>query len=260
MPGLWSRDMLGWIIVAALVPPAAVTVIEQGAEGVVRLVAVLTTALAWHALFRQLRGIPWSPTPAVLAVTMAVLAPAGLSPMALALGASFGLVLAELVFGGWGRNVVGAPATALAMLYLSHPAGVAPAAETTMVLASGASALVLLATGLLSLRVLIGAIAGAAGVMALIGAPLDSALFAGAAALGLVLMLCDPVTAPTTGAARLAYGLLGGALLALLAGPEGLSDAARATAFAILLAQVFSSVLETGGLALKRRARERRHV
>lgn len=260
MSGLWSRDMLGWIIVSALIPPAAVAVMEQGPEGVVRLLAVLATGLAWHALFRRLRGVPWSPSPAVLAVTMAVLAPAGLSPLALALSASFGLVLAELVFGGWGRNVVGAPATALAMLYLSHPAGGAPPAETTMVLASGASALLLLLTGLLPLRVLIGALAGTAGVMALLGAPADSALIAGAAALGIVLMLCDPVTAPTTGLARLAYGLLGGALLALLAGPAGLADAARATAFAILLAQVFSSVLETGGLALKRRARERRHV
>lgn len=260
MAGLWTRDTIGWIVLAALLPPAAVVVAEQGAQGVVRMVAVLATGLAWHALFRRLRGTPWSPTPAVLAVTMAVLAPAGLSPVALALGASFGIVLAELIFGGWGRNVVGAPATALAMLYLSHPAGVAPPADTTMLLAACASALILLSTGLLPIRVLIGAVLGAAGVMALIGAPPGSALVAGAAALGLVVMLCDPVTAPTTGAARVLYGLLGGALIALLAGPEGLADAARATAFAILLSQVFSSVLETGGLALKRRARERRHV
>jgi Na+-transporting NADH:ubiquinone oxidoreductase subunit B len=260
MAGLWSRDTIGWLLISALVPPAAALVAAQGVEGVIRIGAVLGAGLAWHLLFRRLNGVPWSPTPAVMAVAMAALAPAGLSPVALALGASFGILLAELIFGGWGRNVMGAPATALAMLYLSHPGGVAPEPDMGLLLASGVSALILLAAGILPLRVLVGAGAGLAGVMALTGAPSDSALSAGGVALGLVFLLCDPVTAPTTKGARLLYGLLGGALLALLAGPEGLAGAARATAFAILLAQVFSSVLETGGLALKRRARERRHV
>ena len=119
----------------------------------------------------------------------------------------------------WGRNVIGAPATALAMLYLSHPGGTAPGADMGLLIATGASALVLLAAGILPLRVLVGAGAGLAGVMALTGAPSDSALSAGGVALGLVFLLCDPVTAPTTKGARLVYGLVGGALLALLAGP-----------------------------------------
>lgn len=258
--GLWSRDMIGWVLVAACLPPAAVVVVEQGAEGVVRMGAVLAVSAAWEALFRALRGIALSPTPVLLAVLLAALAPVGLSPVQLALGASFGLVLGELVFGGWGRNVVGAAPVALALLYLSHPAGIGPGSELTMILASGASGLLLLATGVLSLAIVAGAGLGLWAVMLLLGAPLDSSLSGGAVALGLVLLLADPVTAPTTGPARSVYGLLGGALIALLAGAAGLSGAERATIFAVLLAQVFSPALDYAGLALWRMARDRRHV
>jgi len=258
--GLWSRDMIGWAITAALLPPAAVVVVEQGAAGVVRMAAVLLVATLWQLLFRRLRGVPWSPSGVVLAVSMAVLAPEGLSPGQLALGASFGIVLADLIFGGWGRNVVGAAPAALAMLFLTWPGGITPGSETSMALAAVASALLLAGLGLLPLLVLLGAVAGAFGTMMLIGAPLDGAVLAGGVTFGLVVLLADPVTAPTTNTARLAYGLLGGALIALLAGTEGLAGAERATVFAVLLAQVFAPTFDYAALAMKRLARERRHA
>jgi len=258
--GLWSWDMIGWAMVVALLPPAAVVVVDQGIEGVLRMGSVLAVASLWQFLFRRLRGVPWSPTGAVLAIAMAVLAPIGLSPVQLALGASFGIVLADLIFGGWGRNVVGAAPVALAMVFLTWPGGVGPGSETTMLLASGLSAVLLLALGILPLPALIGGIAGILGVMALIGAPLDTVLLAGGAGAGLVLLLADPVTAPTIPAARLAYGVLGGGLIALLAGGEGLANAERATVFAVLLAQVFAPTIDYVVLATKRLARGRRHA
>lgn len=258
--GQWSRDMIGWAITAALMPPAAIVVVDQGVEGVLRMGAVLLVASLWQLLFRMLRGVPWSPSGVVLAVAVAVLAPVGLSPVQLALGASFGIVLADLVFGGWGRNVVGAAPVALAMLFLTWPGGVGPGAETTMALAALASALVLAGFGILPVPVIVGAVAGALGTMALIGAPLDSALLAGGVTFGLVMLLADPVASPTTGPARLAYGLLGGALIALLAGAAGLAGAERATVFAVLLAQVFAPTFDYAALAMKRMARERRHA
>lgn len=257
--GLWSRDMIGWAMVAALLPPAAVVLVEQGVEGVLRIGAVLAVASLWQLLFRRQRGVPWSPTGVVLAVSMAVLAPSGLSPLQLALGASFGIVLADLIFGGWGRNVVGAAPVALAMVFLTWPGGAGPGSETTMLLASGISALLLLSLGILPLPALFGSIVGMLGTMALIGAPLETALLAGGAGFGL-LLLADPVTAPTTSPARLVYGLLGGALIALLAGAEGLAGAERATVFAVLLAQVFAPTIDYAALAMKRHARGRRHA
>lgn len=257
--GLWSRDMIGWAMIAALIPPAAIVVVEQGVEGVLRMGAVLAVASLWQLLFRRLRGVPWSPSGVVLAVSMAVLAPVGLSPVQLALGASFGIVLADLIFGGWGRNVVGAAPVALAMVLLTWPGGAGPGAETTMLLAVAASGLLLLVFGILPVPVVIGGVAGALGVMALIGAPLDTVLLAGGAGFGL-LLLADPVTAPTTTPARLAYGLLGGALMALLTGAVGLAGVERATVFAVLLAQVFAPTFDYAALAMKRHARGRRHA
>lgn len=258
--GIWSRDTIGWIIVAALLPPAAVLVVEQGAAGVVRMGSVLLVASLWQLLFRRIHGVPWSPSGAVLAVSIAVLAPVGLSPVQLAIGASFGIVLADLIFGGWGRNIVGAAPAALAMIFLTWPGGAGPGAETSMLLASGISALLLLAVGILPFAVVIGAVAGAAAVMGLTGAAWDTALLAGGVGFGLIMLLADPVSAPTTRSARVVYGLLGGGLIALLAGPDGLAAAERATVFAILLAQVFAPTIDYAALSLKRHARERRHA
>lgn len=258
--GLWSRDMIGWAMVAALIPPAAVVIVDQGVEGVLRMGSVLAVASLWQWLFRRWQGVAWSPSGAVLAVSVAALAPTGLSPLQLAIGASFGIVLADLIFGGWGRNVVGAAPVALAMMFLTWPGGAAPGAETTMLLAAGVSALLLLVLGVLPFPVLIGGVVGGAGVMALTGAPWDSALLAGGVGFGLVILLADPVCAPTNNAARLVYGLLGGALIALLAGAEGLAGAERATVFAILLAHVFAPTIDYAALAAKRMARERRHA
>ena len=149
---------------------------------------------------------------------------------------------------------------ALAMIFLTWPGGAGPGSETTMLLAAGASALLLLAFGILPLPVLIGGVAGAVGVMALTGAPLDSVLLAGGAGFGLVMLLADPVCAPTTKAARMVYGLLGGGLIALLTGAEGLAGAERATVFAVLLAQVFAPTFDYAVLVTKRHARGRRHA
>lgn len=260
MGGLWRGDFIGWLIVAALLPPAAVIAVEQGPEGILRMAVVLVVGLAWQALFRANRGVPWSPSAAVMAVAVALLGPLGLSPVQLAIGASFGIVLAELVFGGWGRNFVCASCAALAMLFLTHPAAMPPLAETSMVLASAASALVLLGAGILSLSVVSSALLAALAVTVLIGAPVALALSAGAVAFGIVFLLADPVAAPTTIAARVVYGAVGGGLIALLAGPSGLAGAERAVVFAVLLAQVFSPAFDYGGIALKRLARRRRHV
>lgn len=258
--GLWSREVIGWLVVFALLPVAAVVVAEQSGPGLGRMAAAFVAAAFWQGFFRVWHRVPLSPTPAVLAVGFAVLAPAGLSPVQIGIGASFGIVLAELVFGGWGRNVIAAPVVGLALLYLSWPGGAPPPAEATMVLAAGASGLILILAGILPALVPVAAVAGGALTGLALDLPLEPMLLAGGAGFGLVFLLADPAVAPTTRLGRLLYGLLGGALAVLIAGTGGLAGAGHAVVFAILLAQIFGPALDHAGLALIRYQRERRHV
>ena len=123
----------------------------------------------------------------------------------------------------------------------------------TSTLACLIGAAILLAAGAASWRIMVGAFAGSALMVAALGwigstsNPLFDLSFAahvvlGGLAFGAVFMATDPVSAPVTEAARWAYGLLIGALIVLLrvvnpAYPEG-------TMLAILLLNLFAPLLD----------------
>ena len=250
MLGLWSRDTIAWIIVAALLPLAAIALAEGDA---MRMAVVLAVAAIWQAAFRWTHGVPLSPTPVVMAVTVAILAP-DLAPWQLALGTSFGIEVGELLFGGWGRNVIAAPVVVLAFLSLSFPAA-APADPGPVVAhAALATAAILWVAGILALPV----IAAAMVPILLFGTSLPDLMASGPLVVGLVLLLADPVTTPTSLAGRIAYGGLAGTLTALLAETQGIA-AVGPIVFATLLAQIFAPLIDYFAIAA-RLARRKRHA
>jgi Na+-transporting NADH:ubiquinone oxidoreductase subunit B len=244
MRGIWTHATIGWIVAAALLPPTAVLLLTGGAARAATLAAALIAALAWQGLFRQAAGVPFSPSGAVTAVAIAALGPEGLAPWQAALGASFGIVLADLVFGGWGRNVVAAPAAALAFLFLSFPALAPPAPAAAMALAAAASGAILLVLGVISGRVVLAALAGAAAVPVVAGTPAVALAGAGALAFGVVFLVADPVAAAAMPAGRWLYGGLAGLLAGLFAALGPGPEAPQPIVFAALLAQVFAPLLD----------------
>lgn len=240
--GLWTQDMIGWILAAALLPPAGVLIAEGGAAALVSLALALLVAVAWQALFRQMQGVPFSPSGAVTAVLVVALGSPDAALWQIALAVSFGMILSDLVFGGWGRNVVPAPIAALAFLSLSFPS-LAPAAPGwTMLAAAACSGAVLVATGIAGLRTLAAfALAGLA-VSAAIGV---TPALGGAVLLGLVFLVADPVGSAATPLGRWLHGALAGLLWALLAAG---TDAPHAIVFAALLAAIFAPLLDHAAL------------
>ena len=87
MRGLWSRELIGWVLALALLPIAAVVVIEQSVPGAGRMLAALVAVAFWQGVFRVWHGVPLSPSGVVIAVAIGVLAPMGLTPLQIALGA-----------------------------------------------------------------------------------------------------------------------------------------------------------------------------
>jgi Na+-transporting NADH:ubiquinone oxidoreductase subunit B len=257
--GLWSRDMVGWIIVAALLPPLAVLLLAQGEPAAWRVAVALAVIAGWQLVFRWAGGVPMSPTAALTAVAVAILAPGEIAVWQLALAVSFGSVLGELVFGGWGRNVLSPAVVTLAFIFVSFPGVRQQPAGAAMALACVPAAGLLLAMGVLSWRVLAGALAGLAATAGALGADLGETAAAGGIAFGIVFLVGDPVSSPSTAAGRWLHGLLAGALIGQLGHRYGAVGAPQATVFAALLASIFAPLLDQAVIAARAWRRRLRH-
>lgn len=246
-----GRNMVAWLIVIALVPAAGAMVIEQGSPALMRFAVALVTALIWQGVFFFVRGQIPSPIAGLTALSVALLAPGTLELWQVVLAVSFGTVIGEHVFGGWGRNVVGAGVLSLAFLYFGFP-------EATQVGTGwlvGAAALLgaagLIAVGIVSARTLVSAFGALVlGSMALGHDPVQP-LLAGSLVFGLVFLVADPVCSGATGAGRWVHGALAGGLTALFGWTDTGIDAPQAVVFAALLAALFAPLIDAAVLAFR---------
>ena len=67
-----------------------------------------------EVVFRVALGVPFAPAGAVIAVAAGALAPQDAPLWQIMIAVSFGTVIGELVFGGWGRNMLSAGVVTLA--------------------------------------------------------------------------------------------------------------------------------------------------
>ncbi len=252
--GVWTHTAIGLTLAISLLPVLVALVVDQGAGIVPLLASSALVIAAWQALFRIGLGVPFAPAGAITAIAVGVLAPQDAPLWQILLAVSFGTVIGELIFGGWGRSFLSAAIVSLAFLSLSVPAAQYTPPGVIVAYAMLPGAATLIATGILSLPVLIASIAG----FALVGNGLTfDALPAAPLAFALIYLIADPVAAAATPLGRWIYGALAGALAALLmAGP---AHAAQAVVFATLLAQIFAPLIDQGALALHRHRRKARH-
>ncbi len=256
--GLWTSDTVGWLLVAAGAPAAVALFLDQGVPGLARLGMCLALVFAWQVVFRFNLGVPLAPASAVAALAVALIAPPGAPLWQVAVAISFGVVIGELVFGGWGRHFLSAGTVALAFLSLSVPNAVWVPAGDTLFWAVLPGAALLLVAGILPLALVVAYAAALAAVAAALG--LDEPIRGGAGTLAFaaVFLAADPVAAGATAAGRWIQGAVAGALTALLATGTSLPQAA---VFAILLAALFAPLVDQGVIALhfkRRRARRGR--
>ncbi|MBX3531912.1 MAG: RnfABCDGE type electron transport complex subunit D [Rhizobiaceae bacterium] len=231
--GIWDRETVALLLLAAILPLAVTWLLATGMSGAFRLLFVLVAAGAWHLVFMVARAQPPSFAGAITALAIAVLAPTDIGPFAMLLGISFGVIAGELAFGGWGRNVVNPATVAIAFLGFGFAAAPWPVLPVQLGWSVAAVAAIGTAVGVMSVRVIAGAIA-----LLLLGwwqGLLTIPAFT-AAAVVLVLLVCDPVTAAATGLGRWLYGLLYGALVLMFAaGWHGAAPVQAAISAALLV-------------------------
>ena len=251
--GLWDRETVALLLIAAMLPLFVAWLLSSGTPGFGRFLAVLAVACFWHIVFMLARAQPPSFVVFSTAMAIAVLAPVELGPVPLLLGISFGVVAGELAFGGWGRNVVNPATVTITFLGFGFPAAPWPDLPVQVGWAVGAVVVIGAVTGVMSWRVIVSAAAVLAAGFWRLALPADVAT---AAAVVLVLLVCDPVASAVTALGRWLYGLLYGALVVLFAfgwQAAAVQVAVSAALLASLAAPLFDELAI--GLWLSRRKR-----
>jgi Na+-transporting NADH:ubiquinone oxidoreductase subunit B len=254
--GLWDRETVALMLLAAYMPLAAIWLWYGGDDAVARLSLAALTLAFWNLLFLLARAQPPSLAFAVTALAVAMLAPEGLGAFRMVLGISFGAVMGELVFGGWGRNVVNPATVAVSFLGFGFPGFAWPDFVEPVTWAAIPAALIGVATGTIPAAVL------ASALLVLTGA-LQAGLIAqpvlAVSGIVLVLLVADPVTSATTALGRWLNGALFGGLVTLFAtGWDGAAPVQIAVA-AALLTSLAAPLLDEAALALWFAQRKRRH-
>lgn len=254
--GIWDRETVALLLLAAVLPLAAAWLWQGGAAAAGRLGLAALVLAFWQLLFMLARAQPPCLAAALTALAVAMLAPEGIGPLRLALGLSFGAVMGELVFGGWGRNVVNPATVTLSFLGFGFPALPWPGFDPPVVWAAVPAALIGLGFGVMPGPLLAAALALLAG--AAWAGPLSPAT-AEVAGIVLVLLVADPVTSPATALGRWLGGALYAGLVTLFAaGWAGAAPVQLAVA-AALLTSLAAPLLDEAALALWVAARRRRH-
>ena len=255
--GLWDRETVALMLLAAYLPLALFWLLYGGAEALGRLgIAVLVMAV-WHLIFMLARAQPPSLAALITALAVAMLAPQDLGVLRLVLGISFGVVMGELVFGGWGRNVVNPATVTLSFLGFGFPGFGWPGFDDPVIWAAIPAALIGIATGVLPFAVLAGALLVGVGVYGA-GVPLDVDVLP-VAGLVLVLLVADPVTSAATNLGRWLNGFVYGGLVLLFATGWGGAAPVQIAVAAALLTSLATPLLDEIAVALWIANRRRRH-
>lgn len=278
-----------WFVIAT-VPALAVFLLRsfesQGGSGLASVAGLLLigigTSFVWHFVFALIRSKEIDSAWLMHGWLFCLLLPLNTSPLLVVLGVSFGVVIGSLIVGGTGRYVVSPALLGAIFLMLSYPATFTEAAAlstwqqlvvtgsqlsegwiatflvqdgvgigTASAAACAVGALLLYAVGAASLRIVAGALVGAA-----LAAELSAFAYGGGVAalpahwhwiLGyfpfcLAFIATDPSPAAATRAGRWIYGALFGALVVTLRvlNPEH----PEATLAACLLASLFSPLID----------------
>lgn len=254
--GLWNRETVALILVAAYLPLALFWLWLGGVDALARFGLAALVVAIWHLVFMLMRAQPPSIAAVTTALAIAMLAPQELGVFRMALGISFGVVMGELVFGGWGRNVVHPATVALSFLGFGFPSFAWPAFDDPIAWAAIPAALIGIATGTMPAAILASAVLVAAGAVAAGLLPEPVLLAAG---IVLVLLVADPVTSAATTLGRWLGGALYAALVTLFAsGWDGAAPVQIAVA-AALLSSLAAPLLDEAALALWIAQRRRRH-
>lgn len=255
--GWLTGPRIDLLFVVALFPPIGHALVLYGTRLLPVVAVSVALAVGWQAAFARSQKQRMGFSSIVPAIAFALVVPVDAQLWQVALGISFGSVVGVHLFGGYGWNFLNPVAVAVTFLVFSFPeAGYDKAPPVAWEICIPGAAL-LLATGIISWRIILAASGTLlVAVYLLPSANIDPMMALAGFAFVLVFLACDPVAAPGTNSGRWIYGIFLGGLAAL-----GLvSGKAQMEVFTsvVLLGGIFAPLIDYG-MARTHVWRRRRH-
>jgi Na+-transporting NADH:ubiquinone oxidoreductase subunit B len=292
-PGSWQREVIQWSGIGFNPENIFANAIHGALYFLPLYFLTLAVGGFWEVLFACVRKHEINEGFLVTSLLFPLILPPDIPYWQAALGISFGIVIGKEVFGGVGKNIVNPALAGRAFLFFAYPASISgdkvwiavdgisqatPLAQLadpaihvsaswadaflgfipgsmgeTSTLACLIGAVILIAAGIGSWRIMLSILAGMASLVLFFNTVGSAAnpmfqvtpqwhLVLGGFAFGTVFMATDPVTAAMTSKGKYIYGLLIGGLVVLIrvinpAFPEGMM-------LAILFGNVFSPIID----------------
>jgi Na+-transporting NADH:ubiquinone oxidoreductase subunit B len=257
---LQGRGAMGMVAVQtiALIPPVAVTLWQGGVPAITILLAALLVVLVWDFAFSALRKRPFEPQGITTAAVFVLFVPVDIPIWHLAVVLSLGCVIGERIFGGRGFSFVAPATVALSLALLSLPDMVMPSQGVAVALACLPGAVLLWATGLLSLHIVI-AFVLATGLAFGVTTPPEALALATALAAALLFLVADPTASAVTQSGRVVHGALAGGLVWVFGGFGATPPAPDALVFAALMASLMAPLVDHVVVSIGAARRRRRH-
>lgn len=255
--GLWDRETVAAILLISAMPVFVIWFLADGTDALKRLIFFLAVTGIWHVVWMLARAQPPSLAGAYTALALAILAPQDLGLIALLLSTSFGVIIAELAFGGWGRNILNPATVTLAFMGFGYPSAPWPDLAVQVGWAAWATLAIGLFFGVFAPALALGT-GIALGIGALAGLSLTEVI--PALSVGLVLLVADPVTSASTRLGRWLNGLLYGGLAALFTALWQDAAPVQLTVSAALLTTLAAPLCDEIALAVWLRRQKGRHV
>ena len=243
--GIWSADRVAFVTLLCLLPPLGVAIYGKGMPLLTIVALSIIVALGWQVGFALLRKrrISWDGIGTAIIFALVVGETVPLWQIALAV--TFGIVLGEQIFGGRGYNFLNPAVVALAFLTFSFTGTFFTEPAPYLAVATAPSAIFLIATRLISWRMLVGIMAGLVAIGLLHEQTFQPELLGGSFLFIVVFLACDPIASSSTNLGRWVNGLLIGGLAWVFTPSGGIPTEPEALIPAILLASVFAPLIDT---------------
>lgn len=236
-------NRIEFLTLLGTLPPLGMTLYSGGSTLLSVLALSLFVAVFWQIIFRVTRKHRLSWSSVTLAILFTILVGSSASLWQIALAMTFGIVVAEQIFGGRGFNFLSPAVAALVFMTFSFTGFTFAAPAPGLMISALPAAVLLIATRIISWRIIAGLIVGLVATGLVLLQNFHPDIFLGSFVLIAVFLACDPVGTPSTNLGRWIYGFLVGGLCWVFV--VGSNSPGESAAFipAIFLASIFALII-----------------
>lgn len=242
---VWSAERTALVTLLCLLPPLGVALYDKGIPLFTVVMLSIFVTVGWQAIFSFVRKRRLGWEGGGTAIIFALFVGEAVPYWQIILAISFGIVIGEQIFGGRGFGFLNPAIVALMFLTFSFTGTSFAESGSWFAIATLPSAIFLVTTRFISWRMIAGILSALVGIGLLRGQIFQIEMVSGSFIFIIVFLACDPVSSASTNPGRWMNGLLIGGLAWAFTQTGSMPTGADSLIPAILLASVFSPLVDT---------------